>query len=70
MTLCNKFQVSGFGCEGRSFRVQGRTFSSIFGLEYLHTTTMEARTKSDENAMAFMALMFLCHFFLFGMSEL
>ncbi len=31
---------------------------------------METRKRSDGNTVVFMALMFLCHFFLFGMSVL
>jgi len=31
---------------------------------------METRERSDGDAVVFMALMFLCSFFLFGMSEL
>jgi hypothetical protein len=31
---------------------------------------METRKGNDRNAVVFMALMFLCHFLLFGMSEL
>jgi hypothetical protein len=33
-------------------------------------TTMEIRKKGDGDAVLFMAFMFLCHFLLFGMSEL
>jgi hypothetical protein len=33
-------------------------------------TAMETRKKSDGDALVFMALMFLCLFYLFGMSEL
>jgi hypothetical protein len=33
-------------------------------------TTMEIRKRSEGNAVVFMALMFLCCFLLFGMSEL
>jgi len=33
-------------------------------------TTMETRKRSDEDVVVFMALMFLCRFILFGMSEL
>jgi hypothetical protein len=33
-------------------------------------TMMETRKKGDGNAMVFMSFMSLCHFFLFGMSEL
>jgi hypothetical protein len=32
-------------------------------------TTMETRKKSDGKVMVFMALMFLCHFLLFELSE-
>jgi hypothetical protein len=31
---------------------------------------METRERSDEGAVVFMALMFLCRFLLFGMNEL
>ncbi len=31
---------------------------------------METRKKNDGNVVVFMVLMFLCHFLLFGMSEL
>ncbi len=31
---------------------------------------METRKRSDGNVVVFMALMFLCHFLKFGMSEL
>jgi len=33
-------------------------------------TAMETRKRSDGNVMVFMAFVFLCHFFIFGMSEL
>ncbi len=45
-------------------------FSHIFNLGCLCTTTIETRKRSDGDVMVFMALMFLCHFRLFGMSEL
>jgi len=45
-------------------------FSHVFGWECLHMTTMETRKKGDGDAVVFMAFMFLCHFFLFGMNEL
>jgi hypothetical protein len=31
---------------------------------------MERRKRSERDVMVFMALMFLCHFLIFGMSEL
>jgi hypothetical protein len=42
----------------------------FFGWECLHTVAMETRNNSDGDAMVFMALKFLCHFLLFGMSML
>ncbi len=45
-------------------------FFLIFGWGCLHTTAMETRERSDGDAVVFMALMFLCHFLLFGMNEL
>ncbi len=32
--------------------------------------TMETRKMSEKDVVVFMALMFLCHFLIFGMSEL
>jgi len=44
-------------------------FSLVFGWGCLRMTAMETRKRSDGNAMVFMALMLLCRFLLFGMSE-
>jgi hypothetical protein len=69
--LCNNFLTLGFGCEHEEvLGFQGRTFSLVFGWGCLHTTIMETRKKSDGDVVVFMALMFLCCFLLFGMSEL
>jgi hypothetical protein len=46
------------------------TFSPVFEWECLLTTTMETRKRNEGDAMVFMALMFLCCFFIFGMSEM
>jgi hypothetical protein len=45
-------------------------FSLVFGRECLLMTAMETRKKSEGDAVVFIALMFLFHFLLFGMSEL
>jgi hypothetical protein len=38
-------------------------FSPVFGWGCLCTIAMETRKTSDEDAVVFMALMFLCRFF-------
>jgi len=69
--MCNKFLTLGFGCEWEEvLGFQGRTFFPVFGWECLRMTAMETRKKSDGDALVFMAFMFLCLFYLFGMSEL
>jgi hypothetical protein len=55
---------------GRSLRVLRRNIFSYFRLGYLHTTAMETRKRSCGDAVVFMVFMFLCCFFIFGMSEL
>jgi hypothetical protein len=69
--MCNKFLTLGFGCElEKVLRFQGKRFSPIFGWGCLHMMAIETRKRSDGDMVVFMALMFLCHFLLFGMSEL
>jgi hypothetical protein len=69
--MCNKFLTLGFGCEhGEVLGFQGRMFSHVFGWGCLRTIGIETRKRNDGDAMVFMALMFLCCFLLFGMSEL
>jgi hypothetical protein len=59
------------GCEHEEvLGFQGRMFYLVSGWWCLLTTTMEIRKRSDGNVVVFMALMFLCRFYLFGMSEL
>jgi hypothetical protein len=68
---CNKFLTLGFGCEEEEvLGFQGRRFFLVFGWGCLHMTAMSTRKRTDGNAVMFMALMFLCRFLLFGMSEL
>jgi hypothetical protein len=55
---------------GRSLKVFKKNVFSCFWLGCLRMTTMETRKRSDGNVMVFMAFMFLCHFFKFGMTEL
>jgi len=55
---------------GKSFKVLRKNVFSYFWLGVLMMTMMETRKKGDGNAMVFMSFMSLCHFFLFGMSEL
>ncbi len=54
----------------RSLRVLRKNIFSCFQLGVLRTTTIEARKRSDGDAVVFMAFMLLCRFFIFGMSEL
>ncbi len=69
--MCNKFLTLGFGCEQEEvLGFQGRTFFLVFDWGCSCMTIMETRKMSDGDVMVFMALMFLCRFFLFGMSEL
>ncbi len=55
---------------GRNFRVLRRKCFSYFWLGCRRTTAMETWKKGDGDAVVFMAFMFLCCLFLFGMSEL
>jgi hypothetical protein len=71
MLRCNKFLTLRFGCEHEEvLRFQGRTCFLVFDWKCLHMTTVETRKRSDGDVMVFMALMFLCCFLIFGMSEL
>jgi hypothetical protein len=69
--LCNKFLTLRFRCEQEEvLGFQGRNFFPVFGWGCLCMMGMETRKNNDGNAVVFMALMFLCCFLLFWMSEL
>jgi hypothetical protein len=57
-------------CTERTFRVSRKNVFSLFSSECLHTMAMETRKNSEGDVVVFMALMFLCRFHLFGMTEL
>jgi len=55
---------------GKSLRVLRKNVFSCFWLRCLRMTVMETRKRSDGDVVVFMAFMFLCRFFKFGMNEL
>ncbi len=60
-------------CIGRNFRVfkEGWFFVSFYLWPVMFTHNgMETRKSTDGDAVMFMALKFLCHFFIFGMCML